>query len=115
MEPVTTEVTVGEPPKVPTEQPPPARKPVNELSVEEMVAKSIVPVKKEFICPAPNRLSSDDNKSSGDAVPVSAAAAAPVIKEKKSKRQLKRERIQVLYVFFAYHFGLIMVFLVFCS
>lgn len=97
MEALATEVTVGEPPKIPTEQPPPARKPVNELSVEEMVAKSIVPVKKEFICPAPNRLTSDNNGSSGDGVPVSTTASArtaPVIKMKKSKRQCKRERYQ---------------------
>lgn len=94
MEALATEVTLGEPPKIPMEQPPPARKPVIELSVEEMVAKSIVPVKKEFMCPAPNRLSNDNNGSSGDAVPVSTTASAPVIKEKKSKRQLKRERIQ---------------------
>ncbi|KVI04132.1 hypothetical protein Ccrd_017553, partial [Cynara cardunculus var. scolymus] len=94
MEATATEVTVGEPPKIPMELPFPARKPVNELSVEEMVAKSIVPVKKEFMCPAPNRLTSDNNGPSGDAVPVPTTASAPVIKEKKSKRQLKRERIQ---------------------
>ncbi|XP_076896930.1 tRNA-dihydrouridine(47) synthase [NAD(P)(+)]-like [Bidens hawaiensis] len=54
----------------------PARKAVVEMTVEEMVAKAIVPVKKEFMC-----------------VPTTTAASAPLV-VKKSKRQIKRERNQ---------------------
>lgn len=94
MEASATEHSVGEPPKIPMEPPPPARKSAIEMSADELVAKSIVPVKKEFMCPAPSRLTSDNNGSSGDAIPASTTASAPVSKEKKSKRQLKRERNQ---------------------
>uniref|UniRef100_UPI001CB90CFE tRNA-dihydrouridine(47) synthase [NAD(P)(+)]-like n=1 Tax=Erigeron canadensis TaxID=72917 RepID=UPI001CB90CFE len=89
-----TEVTVGEqPPKEPPQ--PPARKPITEMTVEEMVAKAIVPVKKEFIIPLPKRLTDNENGSSNDVVPASTISAPPpVSKEKKSKRQLKRERNQ---------------------
>ncbi|KAK9049326.1 hypothetical protein SSX86_031706 [Deinandra increscens subsp. villosa] len=91
METSGTEITIGEPPKIPTEPPQPARKPVIEMTVEELVAKAIVPVKKEFICPLPTRASGDNSRLSSDERP---AATAPVSKEKKSKRQIKRERNQ---------------------
>ncbi|KAL4572943.1 hypothetical protein LXL04_019732 [Taraxacum kok-saghyz] len=94
MEATAKELTVGQPPNIPTEPPPLARKPVTEMSAEEMVAKSIVPVKKEFIYPVPNRLNSDNNGPPTDAVPASTTSSAPVSNEKKSKRQLKRERNQ---------------------
>ncbi|BBH09298.1 FMN-linked oxidoreductases superfamily protein, partial [Prunus dulcis] len=51
---------------------------------EELVAKSIAPVKKQFLCPPPIRACSNEPN---DAVSV---------KEKKSKRQLKRERQQAV-------------------
>ncbi|KAD7117521.1 hypothetical protein E3N88_04789 [Mikania micrantha] len=94
MEASATEITVGEPSKITTEPPPPARKPVIEMSVEELVAKAIVPVKKEFMCPAPTRVGSDNNGLSSDDRPAATTASAPVSKEKKSKRQIKRERNQ---------------------
>ncbi|KAL6213720.1 hypothetical protein ACLB2K_013164 [Fragaria x ananassa] len=58
---------------------------------EELVAKSIAPVKKQFLRPAPIRpFSKDQNDavSEGNAKPHQSS----VVKEKKSKRQLKRER-----------------------
>ncbi|KAL7588807.1 hypothetical protein Lser_V15G40297 [Lactuca serriola] len=95
MEETAAELIVGEPPKIPTEPPQLPRKSVLEMSADELVAKSIVPVKKEYMCPIPIRLGSDNNGTSGDAVPASTTASArPVSKEKKSKRQLKRERNQ---------------------
>ncbi|KAJ0827134.1 putative tRNA-dihydrouridine(47) synthase (NAD(P)(+)) transcription factor C3H family [Helianthus annuus] len=62
------------------------RKAVIDMSVEELVAKAIVPVKKEFLCPAPTRLNTPPTTTTTSAPPVS--------KEKKSKRQIKRERNQ---------------------
>ncbi|CAI9104655.1 OLC1v1003379C2 [Oldenlandia corymbosa var. corymbosa] len=56
-----------------------------QLTSEELVAKAIAPVKKEFLCPPPTRNDADTE------LPPQTAA---LIKEKKSKRQLKRERRQ---------------------
>ncbi|KAL8060248.1 hypothetical protein ABFX02_02G012200 [Erythranthe guttata] len=53
------------------------------LNAEEMVAKSIAPVKRDFLCPPPVRTCNRDDNSK-----------APLMDEKKSKRQLKRERLQ---------------------
>ncbi|PWA58991.1 hypothetical protein CTI12_AA395540 [Artemisia annua] len=86
----------AEPPPAAVEQQPKAvRKPITEMTVEEMIAKAIVPVKKEFICSAPTRVNTDNNNNnlSNDVVSVTPSVAVPVI-EKKSKRQLKRERHQ---------------------
>ncbi|KAK1437302.1 hypothetical protein QVD17_03092 [Tagetes erecta] len=71
-----------------TEVEPVARKLVIEMSVEELVAKAIVPVKKEFLCPAPTRGVGSSDISS-DTI-----TSAPVVVEKKSKRQFKREKNQ---------------------
>ncbi|CAA0807685.1 tRNA-dihydrouridine(47) synthase [Striga hermonthica] len=63
-------------------------------SAEELVAKAIAPVKRAFLRPPPVR-SCDDRSETGKADGKSAAANdAPILKEKKSKRQLKRERLQ---------------------
>lgn len=87
METPATGITVGEQPTEPPPEPPGVRKPMIEMSVEELVAKSIVPVKKEFWSTARVTSSSSDyNSSSNDVVP-------------KSKRQLKRERNQVVLLF----------------
>ncbi|ONH90906.1 hypothetical protein PRUPE_8G082800 [Prunus persica] len=62
---------------------------------EELVAKSIAPVKKQFLCPPPIRACSNeqnDDVSGGKTKP----AQTSVVKEKKSKRQLKRERQQAV-------------------
>ncbi|KAI7736180.1 hypothetical protein M8C21_012627 [Ambrosia artemisiifolia] len=68
------------------------RKAVNEMSVEELVAKAIVPVKKEFMCPAPTRLTTDNQHHPPPT--TTTTTSAPLIIDKKSKRQIKRERIQ---------------------
>lgn len=60
-----------------------------EKTPEELVAKAIAPVKREFLRPPPLRPCNDvasDSKST----------PSTFVKEKKSKRQLKRERRQVL-------------------
>ncbi|XP_050232421.1 tRNA-dihydrouridine(47) synthase [NAD(P)(+)]-like [Mercurialis annua] len=53
---------------------------------EQLVAKSIAPVKKEFLRPRPSART-DQNDTVSD-------TKSAVAKEKKSKRQLKRERLQ---------------------
>lgn len=62
-------------------------------SAEELVAKSIAPVKREYLRPPPVR--SGDIKAEEKVVQNDGPAAAPILKEKKSKRQLKRERREV--------------------
>lgn len=67
---------------------------VADKTPEELVAKAIAPVKREFLRPPPIRPCSNDANDVG-----SGARSAPpssLLKEKKSKRQLKRERLQVL-------------------
>lgn len=76
-------------------------KPVH-ASPGELVAKAIAPVKRDFLRPPPVRASS----SSNNANPVGGGGdvgsdrkslpAKSVVQEKKSKRQLKRERQQVI-------------------
>ncbi|XP_057966077.1 tRNA-dihydrouridine(47) synthase [NAD(P)(+)]-like [Malania oleifera] len=58
---------------------------------EELVAKAIAPVKRGFLRPPPTRPHSAD---ADGGVSDAKAAASVIIKEKKSKRQLKRERRQ---------------------
>ncbi|KAL8543190.1 hypothetical protein ACS0TY_003916 [Phlomoides rotata] len=58
-------------------------------SAEELVAKSIAPVKREYLRPPPVR--NGDNKAE-EKVVSNDGPSAPILKEKKSKRQLKRER-----------------------
>lgn len=61
---------------------------------EELVAKAIAPVKWEFLRPPPSRTQNDAATE-----PKKADANQPgIVKEKKSKRQLKRERRQVTLV-----------------
>lgn len=63
-----------------------------QVTPEELVAKAIAPVKREFLRPPPVRASSATNTQNDD---VAEAKSASLVKEKKSKRQLKRERRQV--------------------
>ncbi|PRQ24078.1 hypothetical protein RchiOBHm_Chr6g0268421 [Rosa chinensis] len=66
-----------------------------ERTPEELVAKSIAPVKKQFLRAPPVRPCSKDQNDAvceGNAKP----AQSNVVKEKKSKRQLKRERREVM-------------------
>lgn len=58
---------------------------------EQLVAKAIAPVKREFLRPHPLRPCSGDGKT---AVRHFKDIPSSVLKEKKSKRQLKRERRQ---------------------
>lgn len=58
-------------------------------TIEQLIARCIAPVKKDFIRPPPDRTTTTTTSSApNDKPPVLA-------KEKKSKRQLKRERLQV--------------------
>ncbi|KAL7002621.1 tRNA-dihydrouridine(47) synthase [NAD(P)(+)] [Sarracenia purpurea var. burkii] len=72
-------------------EPPSGGGEVAQKTPEELVAKAIAPVKSEFLRPAPTRASSNDTNGAD-----SGANSAPsnLLKEKKSKRQLKRERLQ---------------------
>lgn len=63
---------------------------------EQLVAKAIAPVKREFLRPHPLRPCSGDGKTD---VSHSKDIHSSVLKEKKSKRQLKRERRQVVSLF----------------
>ncbi|XP_068646703.1 tRNA-dihydrouridine(47) synthase [NAD(P)(+)]-like isoform X2 [Aristolochia californica] len=65
----------------------------NHQTPEELVAKAIAPVKREYLRPTPIRSCSyDDNSKYGKSGKDS--AASNVVTEKKSKRQQKRERKQ---------------------
>ncbi|XP_027162663.1 tRNA-dihydrouridine(47) synthase [NAD(P)(+)]-like [Coffea eugenioides] len=75
----------------PTAAPAPAPAP---LTPEELVAKARAPVKKEFLRPPPIRTSNSTTSQPHDA--ATEPNSTPLIKEKKSKRQLKRERRQEL-------------------
>ncbi|CAA6666679.1 unnamed protein product [Spirodela intermedia] len=69
---------------------------------EDLVARAIVPVKAEYLRPSRSRPSSDAEERKGDGrIPAGdgqksalAPSASVVVVEKKSKRQLKRERQQ---------------------
>lgn len=68
------------------------------LTPEELVAKAIAPVKREFLRPPPLRSSSTNVKDAASSAKNDGddkAAPSSLVKEKKSKRQLKRERRQV--------------------
>jgi len=55
---------------------------VIDQTTEQLIVRCIAPVKKDFLRPPPDR--------------TTTSSSAPVLaKEKKSKRQLKRERLQV--------------------
>lgn len=60
---------------------------VYEATSEELIERSMAPIKKEFLCPPPpsRSLNQSDVK----------APHPSLVQEKKSKRQLKRERREV--------------------
>ncbi|XP_020538784.1 tRNA-dihydrouridine(47) synthase [NAD(P)(+)]-like isoform X2 [Jatropha curcas] len=62
-----------------------------ESTPEELVAKAIAPVKKEFLRPPPSRTNQNETAAS-DADADANAKWTVVSKEKKSRRQMKRER-----------------------
>jgi tRNA-dihydrouridine synthase 3 len=72
-------------------EPPPSNG--SQPTPEELAAKAIAPVKKEFLRPPPPRTSSTSTGLQNDTVSQTKVVS---VKEKKSKRQLKRERHQVL-------------------
>lgn len=81
--------------------------PHQQLTPEELMAKAIAPVKREFLRPLSARPSSTN--PSNDAVSTendksAEPSSTTLVKEKKSKRQLKRERLQVLSHFLRYFF-----------
>ncbi|XP_023554076.1 tRNA-dihydrouridine(47) synthase [NAD(P)(+)]-like [Cucurbita pepo subsp. pepo] len=68
-----------------------------QLTPEELVAKAIAPVKREYLRPPPVRSSGNNVKdaaSTGKNDGDNKAAPSSLVKEKKSKRQMKRERRQ---------------------
>uniref|UniRef100_A0A7N0SYZ2 tRNA-dihydrouridine(47) synthase [NAD(P)(+)] n=1 Tax=Kalanchoe fedtschenkoi TaxID=63787 RepID=A0A7N0SYZ2_KALFE len=90
MEESSAAVLVEQQPKaIITDQP--ASKDVMLLTPEEMVAKAIAPVKREFLRPPPPRNSQTEPN---DDTAESNGGASKLVKDKKSKRQLKRERQQ---------------------
>ncbi|XVE93743.1 hypothetical protein REPUB_Repub01dG0220500 [Reevesia pubescens] len=89
-------VTKSETEGVPPSQPKPTSNSSNgatatQQTPEELVARGIAPVKREFLRPPPpSRITQNDDAASSDA--NSKQSQSNVVKEKKSKRQLKRER-----------------------
>ncbi|PKI53643.1 hypothetical protein CRG98_025976, partial [Punica granatum] len=86
----TAAVGEGPAPTAMDDQAAPSPNGVPHLTPEELVAKAIAPVKREFLRPPPSRTQNDtahENKKAD-------AAQAGLAREKKSKRQLKRERRQ---------------------
>lgn len=64
---------------------------VAEQGPEQLIARAIAPVKKNFLCPPPVR---DSTPNDDVSVPDDNKTTSVLAKEKKSKRQLKRERRQ---------------------
>ncbi|XAR72759.1 tRNA-dihydrouridine(47) synthase (NAD(P)(+)) [Bertholletia excelsa] len=90
MDGLSAEIAVEER-KVSVELPPDGGGGLSQQTPEELVAKAIAPVKREFLRPPPVRPRGSD---SSDVVTDTTSAPSSVLKEKKSKRQLKRERRQ---------------------
>ncbi|CAH9125082.1 unnamed protein product [Cuscuta epithymum] len=69
---------------------------VADKTPEELVAKAIAPVKREYLRPAPPRNFIDSSRhTTGDQKDKDAEAKSkPLLDVKKSKRQLKRDRLQ---------------------
>ncbi|OMO74420.1 tRNA-dihydrouridine synthase [Corchorus capsularis] len=79
---------------------PPPKQPSNSNGAthqtpEELVARAIAPVKREFLRPPPpTRTNQNDGASDADSKANAKQSESSLVKEKKSKRQLKRERRQ---------------------
>ncbi|KAL5788746.1 hypothetical protein ACOSP7_005695 [Xanthoceras sorbifolium] len=92
---------LGEPPVIPAAEDPPVPEPISvaarthqNLTPEELVAKAIAPVKKEFLRPPPTRTIPKNGDVSEANDVSSRSTTTTLVMEKKSKRQLKRERLQ---------------------
>ncbi|XWS55013.1 hypothetical protein CRYUN_Cryun10bG0138400 [Craigia yunnanensis] len=84
---VTKLETIGLPPS----QPPSNSNGATQQTPEDLVARAIAPIKREFLRQPPtSRTTQNDAASDANAK----QSQSNVIKEKKSKRQLKRERLQ---------------------
>ena len=68
-----------------------------QLSAEEVVAKAIAPVKKEFLRPPPSSRSAISDTNKDENGKSESTKKSGIVKEKKSKRQLKRERREVCF------------------
>ncbi|XP_010555252.1 PREDICTED: tRNA-dihydrouridine(47) synthase [NAD(P)(+)]-like [Tarenaya hassleriana] len=62
---------------------------VYQATPEELVSRSVAPIKKEFLRPPPNRTGNPNDAASAT---DSKASQSGLVQEKKSKRQIKRER-----------------------
>ncbi|KAJ4833688.1 hypothetical protein Tsubulata_021655 [Turnera subulata] len=96
----TLKPDVGDDVPVDTEQQPPpsSSNGTRSLSPEELVAKSIAPVKPQFLRPPPARNNPKDDDAAatdGSNSNDKSSQSTVVAKEKKSRRQLKRERREV--------------------
>ena len=72
---------------------------VSEQTPEQLAARCIAPVKKEFLRSPPVRSSSANQNEEVTATKDKDSAPSGLAKEKKSKRQLKRERREVFLIF----------------
>lgn len=80
------------------------------LTPEELVAKSKAPVKREYLRPPPSRPSTNNNNNTTVGVENDDAAEAkraPLLKDKKSKRQIKRERREVIFIVYIKKFNFV--------
>ncbi|KAJ7978540.1 tRNA-dihydrouridine(47) synthase [NAD(P)(+)] [Quillaja saponaria] len=85
---------IVERPKILEDQPLTNSNGVVQQTPEELVARAIAPVKKEYLRPPPARPSSTTQKDGVSDTNDKASVQSSLVKEKKSKRQLKRERRQ---------------------
>ncbi|XP_021285556.1 tRNA-dihydrouridine(47) synthase [NAD(P)(+)]-like [Herrania umbratica] len=80
---------------VPSSQPPANSNGTTQQTPEELVARAIAPIKREFLRPPPpSRTTQNDAASDADSNANAKQSQSSLVKEKKSKRQLKRERRQ---------------------
>ncbi|KAM3202209.1 hypothetical protein P3L10_029833 [Capsicum annuum] len=99
-------VTPMKQPKTP-QQPPPSTTDDGRVTqefrtIEELVEKAIAPVKREYLRPPPSRPSTNNK---GDIVEVqnddvAEAKSTSIIKDKKSKRQMKCEHRQIIFIIY---------------
>lgn len=89
-------VTNSEMEGVPSSQPPSNSDGATQQTPEELVGRAIAPIKREFLRPPPpSRTTQNDAASDANSSANAKQSQSSLVKEKKSKRQLKRERLQV--------------------
>lgn len=87
---VDTNVEGDAKPALPYVQSPAKQFSVYEATSEELIERSMAPIKKEFLCPPPPSRAGKPNEADDVNSPQSG-----LVQEKKSKRQQKRERREV--------------------